>query len=146
MKLRVQVDGQLYEVEVGDLDSRPIQAVVDGESFAVWPAEVAIPSAAAQPLAETTTKPQSAPWSAPGNGQTEIVTSPLPGDVISVAVKVEESVEVGQLLCVIESMKMNNSVRSHTPGVIEEIMVAAGGHVNFGQPLMRLRPTTPAKE
>ena len=148
MNIRVQVDGQLYEVEIGDLNSRPIQAVVDGEFFAVWPEEETPPSATAQPptreLSGNQPRPNSRP--APASSQAEIVAAPLPGDILSVAVKTEESVAVGQLLCVIESMKMNNSVRSQTAGVVEEIMVTVGSHVNFGQPMMRLRPTTPAKE
>ncbi len=148
MNIRVQVDGQLYEVEIGDLSSRPIQAVVDGELFAVWPAEETSPAATASPPASqpSENRPRPTSWPAPANNQAEIVAAPLPGDILSVAVKTAERVEVGQLLCVIESMKMNNSVRSQTAGVVEEIMVTVGDHVNFGQPMMRLRPSTPAKE
>ncbi|HQY90584.1 MAG: biotin/lipoyl-containing protein [Caldilinea sp.] len=143
MKVRVQVDGQLYEVEIGDLNSRPIQATVDGELFAVWPEEVAgvvatMPLAYEAPMADVSALKQ--PVAVPASGdQVETMTSPLPGDILVVAVRVGEKVEAGQLLCTIESMKMNNPVRSPRAGVVEELFVAVGDHVNYGQPLVRLR-------
>lgn len=139
MNVRVQVDGHVYEVEIGDLSSRPIQAVVDGERFEVWPEEAAASPVAAQPpgakAAETRHRP------APGNGQVQIVASPLPGDIVAVAVQVGQTVEVGQLLCTVESMKMNNAVRSSLAGVVEEVLVTVGSHVNYGQAMLRLRPS-----
>ncbi|MBE2237663.1 MAG: acetyl-CoA carboxylase biotin carboxyl carrier protein subunit [Caldilineaceae bacterium] len=143
MKVRVQVDGQLYEVEIGDLNSRPIQAMVDGELFAVWPEEVAgvvatLPPVQEDPMADVGARQQ--PFAAPASGdQVETMTSPLPGDILVVAVRAGEKVEAGQLLCTIESMKMNNPVRSPRAGVVEEVFVAVGDHVNYGQPLVRLR-------
>ena len=51
MKIKVQIKDQTFEVEVGDLQARPITAVVDGETFEVWPAADAAPAAAApQPV------------------------------------------------------------------------------------------------
>ena len=67
------------------------------------------------------------------------VTAPLPGDIVVVAVRPGESIEAGQLLCTVESMKMNNPVRSTRAGVVAEVFVAVGEHVNFGQPMVRLR-------
>jgi biotin carboxyl carrier protein len=49
-----------------------------------------------------------------------------------------DAVTAGQLLCTVESMKMNNPVRSPRPGVVAEVLVAVGDHVNHGQPLVRL--------
>ncbi len=148
MNVRVQVDGQVYEVEIGDLSSRPIQAVVDGERFDVWPEEAAASPVAAQPPVPQASQPRPGTVSrpAPGNGQTQIVASPLPGDIVAVAVQVGQMVEAGQLLCTVESMKMNNAVRSSFAGVVEEVLVTVGSHVNYGQPMLRLRPSTAAEE
>jgi len=147
MKMRVQVDGQTYEVEIGDLSSRPIQAVVDGEDFEVWPEEAAVSPVAAQPSVAQASQPRPETVSrpVPGNGGVQIVASPLPGDIVAVAVQVGQTVEVGQLLCTVESMKMNNAVRSSFAGVVEEVLVTVGSHVNHGQAMLRLRPS-PAAE
>jgi len=143
MKVRVQVDGETYEVEIGDLNSRPIQAVVAGELFAVWPEDVGgvvttTPPAQAGPSGEAGAPPRVSSTSAAENGE-EMVVAPLPGDIIVVAVRAGESVAAGQLLCTVESMKMNNPVRSPRAGVVDEVLVAVGDHVNYGQPMVRLR-------
>lgn len=141
MKVRVQVDGETYEVEIGDLNSRPIQAMVAGELFAVWPEDVAgvvANSPAPQAPASEGAPPllRSAPVA---EGDEEMIVAPLPGDIVVVAVRAGESVESGQLLCTVESMKMNNPVRSPRAGVVDEVFVAVGDHVNYGQPMVRLR-------
>ncbi|MFN3980382.1 MAG: biotin/lipoyl-containing protein [Caldilinea sp.] len=143
MNVRVQIDGKTYIVEIGDLNSRPIQAIVDGQVFAVWPEEVegvaaATPTASAAPKRAPATPSVSA---AALSGQTNVVTAPLPGDVVVVAVKPGDVVEVGQLLCTVESMKMNNPIRSIQAGVVEQVLIAVGDHVNHGQPLLTLRQT-----
>ncbi|HHY58458.1 MAG TPA: acetyl-CoA carboxylase biotin carboxyl carrier protein subunit [Chloroflexi bacterium] len=142
MKVRVQVDGEIYEVEIGDLNSRPIQAVVGGELFAVWPEEVAgvvtTASASTEPAGEAAPLPRRTSAPAPESDE-EVIVAPLPGDIIVVAVQPGESVESGQLLCTLESMKMNNPVRSPRAGVVVEVLVDVGDHVNYGQPMVRLR-------
>jgi 3-methylcrotonyl-CoA carboxylase alpha subunit len=72
-------------------------------------------------------------------GDKETIVAPLPGDIVVVAVRAGESVESGQLLCTVESMKMNNPVRSPRAGVVDEVFIAVGDHVNYGQPMVRLR-------
>jgi biotin carboxyl carrier protein len=139
MNVRVQVDGQVYEVEIGDLNSRPIQAVVGSELFVVWPEEA--PAPVVSPAATAGALPRvsaPAPIIVAPSGEAEIIAAPLPGDVVAVAVKPGDAVTAGQLLCTVESMKMNNPVRSPRPGVVAEVMVAVGDHVNHGQPLVRL--------
>ncbi len=141
MNVRVQIDGQIYEVEIGDLNSRPIQAVVGSELFVVWPEDA--PAAAIAPATTAAAAPPRisapAPIAVAPSGETEIIAAPLPGDVVAIAVKTGDAVTAGQLLCTVESMKMNNPVRSPRPGVVAEVMVAVGDHVNHGQPLVRLR-------
>lgn len=149
MNVRVQIDGKTYFVEIGDLNSRPIQAIVDGQVFAVWPEDVEGVAAAAPAIRAAPERPPSTPLASAApisaatvTGQTNIVTAPLPGDVVVVAVKPGDAVEVGQLLCTVESMKMNNPIRSTQAGVVEQVLIAIGDHVNHGQPLLTLRQTT----
>lgn len=141
MRMLVQIDGQSFEVDIGDLSSRPIEAVIDGQVFNVWPEEPAAPApvAGGEPaaVARSTTSP---PAAGAGERQADVISSPLPGDVVGVAVQPGDTVTAGQLLCTVESMKMNNPVRSPRPGTVDEVFVRVGSHVNHGDPLVRLRP------
>lgn len=139
MKLRVKVDDQVFEVEVGDLTARPITAVVEGETFEVWPVEENGGSelaSAEAPVAPVIAARPAAP--APnGNGDKgRGVSAPIPGVIISIAVKPGDKVSVGQELCVLEAMKMKNPIRTTREGTIASILVAVGDHVRHGQPLV----------
>jgi acetyl-CoA/propionyl-CoA carboxylase biotin carboxyl carrier protein len=63
----------------------------------------------------------------------DVVVSPMQGTVLSVAVSVGDEVVAGQVLCVVEAMKMENEVHAHRPGVVSELTVAAGQPVRTGQ-------------
>ena len=55
-------------------------------------------------------------------------------------VKVGDKIEVGQVVCVLEAMKLFNNLNSEVAGTVVEILVADGDLVEFGQPLFRIRP------
>jgi len=63
---------------------------------------------------------------------------PAPGE--PPFVKVGDLVQPGQVLCIVEAMKVMNEVRAEVAGVVEEIFVEEGEAVEYGQPLFRLRP------
>ncbi len=147
MKITVKVDNQSYEVEVGDIHDRPVIAVVEGEAFEVWPEEVIIshPSththavplqSAAQPAPKAAVTP--APVAAPTAGvdNAKAVRAPIPGVIISVAVKPGDVVKHGQELCVLEAMKMKNVIRASRPGTIGVVHTAAQQHVKHHDVLM----------
>ncbi len=155
MKITVKVDDQSYEVEVGDIHDRPIIATIEGERFEVWPEEVIIshPSAhshavhshavplqaAAQPTPQVSAAPKvAAPAAAPTSGSdgSQTVRAPIPGVIISVAVKSGDGVVHGQELCVLEAMKMKNVIRASRSGTISVVHIAAQQHVKHHDVLM----------
>jgi len=81
-------------------------------------------------------------------GEVELVRSPVvgtfwrrpaPGE--DPFVEVGDRVQPGQVLCIVEAMKVMNEVRADRAGLIEEVLVEEGQPVEYGQPLFRLRPT-----
>lgn len=86
MKLRVKIDGQLFEVELGDLQERPIKATLDGETFEVWPQEAASEAAGAASVAPpVSAAPAPAPVAAaPQPGGANSLLAPIPGVIVSI--------------------------------------------------------------
>ena len=66
-------------------------------------------------------------------GVSGAVTSPMQGTVLSVEVAVGASVQAGDLLCVVEAMKMENEIVAHADGVVAELRVGPGDQVSNGQ-------------
>lgn len=123
MKVRVRVGERVLEVEVGDLQARPIVATVDGQRFEVWPEGAAVAAA------------QIAPSPTGENGD-RIVRAPIPGVIVSIAVQPGEAVIPGQELCVLEAMKMKNVIRAGRSGQIAAVHAASGQHVAHHEPLL----------
>ncbi len=90
------------------------------------------PAVAAAPAAPATAAPR--PSTAPAAG--DKVVAPLPGKVLSVAVKAGDVVHKGDELCVIEAMKMGNSIKAQRDGTVREVFVSAGDSVGFATPLL----------
>ena len=67
------------------------------------------------------------------------ITAPMTGSIIEVRCKPGDSVKQGDVLLVIESMKMNNELRSPTSGTVDQVPVAAGERVNAGQVLVSIQ-------
>jgi acetyl-CoA/propionyl-CoA carboxylase biotin carboxyl carrier protein len=68
-----------------------------------------------------------------GGAGTDAVVSPMQGTVLSVAVADGDAVQPGQVICIVEAMKMENEVHAHRAGVVSELSVAEGRPVSTGQ-------------
>ena len=130
MKYTVKVGDKSYEVEIDDLNARPVIARVDGQEFKVTPEEKRKPAASKE---TSEFKPGAL---STGISSSEL-TAPLPGTVIEVFVKPGEYVEMGQIMLIIEAMKMKNSIRSTCAGTIAEVLVSAGQTVAHRQVLLK---------
>ncbi len=114
-KYNITVNGTTYEVVVEEAGSAPSAAPV-------FTAPVAAPAAA--PAA-----PKAAPAPAAVGGGANKVTSPMPGTILDVKVSVGQSVKKGDVICVLEAMKMENDIPAPCDGVIASVNVQKGASV-----------------
>lgn len=145
-KYQVRVGEQILQVEVEDVTTHPVVVRVGDETFEVWvqeeegPAGEPAPSTATSPSMPVHTIPDphavaAQPGHWPGGGKS--LRAPMPGQIKQIRVAAGAQVTRGDLLCILEAMKMNNQIRAPRDGVIAEICVDAGARVNYGDPLMR---------
>jgi biotin carboxyl carrier protein len=135
MKLNVKIGEKTYSVEIENLNTRPIVAVVDGERFEVVPEngnQLPVKKEASTGT-ESAPKQMNVP-AATSNAKT--LPAPLPGTVTEIFVKVGDEIESGQVLLVIEAMKMKNSIRSTREGKVAAVLATAGQIVIHKQPLV----------
>ena len=131
MKYKVTLNSKVYEVEVEEGT-----AMLVDEYEAYVPAPAPAPVAAA-PVPAAAPAPAPAPAAAP-QAAGEVVASPLPGTVLQVKVSAGESVKAGQLLLIIEAMKMENEILAPRDGTVAQIVAAKGATVNTGDALVVL--------
>jgi biotin carboxyl carrier protein len=137
MKVQVKIDNHIHEVEILDLQSRPVIANVDGQRLEVWPENgVRIePTAAVKPSAKTESPLNPPPSSSSGGPQPAAlqagaVLAPIPGVIVAILVKEGDEVAYGQDLCIIEAMKMRNAIKAAHAGQIAAVRVSVGQTVN----------------
>ena len=119
----VTVNGNVYDV------------IVEEVGAAVSVAPVAAPVAVAAPAAAPVVKP--APAAAPA-GAGEPVEAPLNGTVLSIKVQNGADVKAGDVLCVLEAMKMENEISAPRDGKITSVVATQGATVNAGDVLFTL--------
>ncbi|MEI7988550.1 MAG: biotin/lipoyl-containing protein [Chloroflexota bacterium] len=139
MKLKIKIEDQTYDVELGDLSARPVLATVDGETLEVYPEEMQSHLAPAASLA--TAAVASAPVAdvavpAPAAGGPRVVAAPIPGTIVGISVQVGDTVQFGQELCTLEAMKMKNAIRATRTGKVATLHISKGDKVKQGQPLL----------
>lgn len=139
---KLKINGNDYAVTVNEVDSSVAEVEVNGTPFKVE-FEKPIKKAAApvsKPMAPKATPagaPEvkvSKPAAAGGAGQA--VTSPLPGVILEVSVKVGDVVKRGQKVMVLEAMKMENVIEATADGTVTAIKVGKGDSVLEGAPLV----------
>lgn len=130
MKVSVKIDGQTYEVEIQDINKRPIVAVVDGEKFEIHPETELSASPTFEPAPVKPTE------SANQTTSGKALLAPLPGTVTEIFVLPGAQVEPGQPVCVIEAMKMKNVIHADRTGTVAIVPVSHGQSVKHKQVLV----------
>ena len=136
-RLRVRVNDDWYDVEIGDLYQNPVDVVVDGESYLV---EVGNPGDAGVPVRRVA-PPKAALPGLRGitQGDERVIRCPLPGKIVSITVTKGQELEAGDEICLLESMKMEQSVRMARSGVVKGVKIKKDQAVEAGQPLLEIQ-------
>lgn len=127
MKYKVTLNGKTYEVEV-----EHGKAVLLDEYEALAPA----------PAAAAPTAAPAAPASAPALvtpvdlAAGETIAAPMPGNIIRVDVKQGDTVKSGQILVILEAMKMENEIVAPKDGTVVQVVTSKGSVVDTGAPLV----------
>ena len=122
MKLRITIDGKSYDVEVEDANE---PAALEHSVLTV-------------PAVQSAVLPTAAIGVASDFDEAKVVRSPLAGVITRLQVKSGQTVKSSDLLLLMEAMKMEIKIASHSPGVVKSIEVAAGDAVRPNQILVCL--------
>ena len=160
-KYQYKVQGVDYEVEITDIEGKIARVNVNGIPFEVemqkpinaakHPALAAIkrgatsapvaPAPAASPTPTSTAKPAAAPAasSAPAASTAgNAIKAPLPGTITAINVKEGDKVNVGDVVIVLEAMKMQNNIEAEYAGTVTSIKVVPGDAVMEGSVLLTI--------
>ena len=123
MKYELRLNGRAYEVEV-ELAEPMIMA--EFNSYAPVPAAVpaapkAVPVAPAAPVVE---------------GEGECVDAPMPGNILKVNAVSGQTVKEGDVLVILEAMKMENEIMAPKSGTVTQVVATKGASVSTGDPLV----------
>ena len=123
------MNNRTYEVEV---EEGKAMLIDEYEAYApAAPAPVAAASVAAAPVAAAPAAPAGAALAAG-----EVVKSPMPGNILKINVTQGQKVNEGDVLLVLEAMKMENEIVATKSGTVAQIVTAKGAVVETGAPLV----------
>ena len=129
MKYIVTLNNKTYEVEVEE-----------GQAILLDEYEAAVPAAPAQAV-EAVPAPAAAPAPAPApaaaavTGEGEVVSAPMPGNILDIRVAEGAAVKAGDVVIILEAMKMENEIVAPKDGTITQIVAVKGSAVDTGAAL-----------
>ncbi len=128
MKYKVTLNNKVYEVEVEE-----------GQALMLNEYELMAPDTQGQPAPAAATSSASAPAAktpSVGLAAGEPVKAPMPGNVLKINVSLGQKVEEGEVVVILEAMKMENEIVATKSGTIAQIVVDKGAVVETGAPLV----------
>lgn len=131
MKYKVTLKGKTYEVEVNQGE-----AMILDEYEAIAPAAPAPAAPVVAPAAAPATAAASAAPASVAAG--EQIASPMPGTIVKVNIKAGQAVKEGEVLAVLEAMKMENEIMAPHNATVVQVLVDVGAKVDTGTPIIVL--------
>lgn len=139
---KYKINGNVYKVAVGDIEDNLTQVEVNGVPY-----QVELEASKAPVVKSATPRPQQAPRTSTGEkvvtkpvagGAGAKVVAPLPGVVLSIQVKVGDTVKAADTVVLLEAMKMENAIHAGRDGKVTSIAVAQGDSVLEGATLITI--------
>jgi biotin carboxyl carrier protein len=143
---KYKINGNVYTVAVGDIEDNIAQVEVNGTAYKVELERKAAsavkvasaPRPAAAPRTSTGEKVVTKPAAPAGAAGSHSVLSPLPGVILTIPVKVGDTVKASDTVIVLEAMKMENAIHAGRDGKIASINVNTGDSVLEGNVLVTI--------
>ena len=129
---KVIIDGEEFEVDV-EIDGESYRATIEGQTF-----EFRIP--------ESKTSSPRKRGGGGGRKRSGTVSASMPGKVVTVEVRVGDSVDEGQTVLILEAMKMQNEVAAPISGTVSAVHCEDGMNVEANVPLIVIEPAMPDKD
>ncbi|MGQ9566046.1 MAG: biotin/lipoyl-containing protein [Candidatus Bathyarchaeales archaeon] len=132
----VKVDGKHYRIKLCQGEGEQFTVEVDDKSFVLKP-EVAAKKAVREEVLQTLAIKEAVIKRPLDKGA---IIASMPGRVVAVKVKRGDRVKAGDVVCILEAMKMENEILAPRAGAVQEVNVLEGASVERGQVLIRLKP------
>ena len=138
-RFKVKIGKQWFTVDIRSLKTSPVQVLVDGEPVQIHltTPDFDISMAQNYQAVDIPDKRVSDILDTLGGIQT-FIKSPLPGVILSVGVQVGDLVSSGEVVCVLEAMKMEQSILASRDGIVKTVHVQQGQTVTIGDALIEL--------
>ena len=130
-KFLIKVNGNQYEVEVEEVRDGSVPVYVPAAPAVSVPAAAPVQAAVPAPAAPAAPAPEKKAATGGTVGAVK-VNAPMPGTILKVVASVGDKVKRGQVLVVLEAMKMENEIVAPSDGVVASINVDKGASVNAG--------------
>lgn len=143
----ITVNGKKYTIEIGAISGSSVEVVVNGQRRTVEFREAQSAPAASAPTApapapaaaapQPAPEPEQAPQAVPaGAVEGTPVKAPMPGKILSIRVKVGDTVSEGDTVCTLEAMKMEMPISTTAAGTVKAIHINVGDNVANDDPLV----------
>ena len=130
-RFNVTVNGKTYAVEVEEVGGQG--------GFVYQPVQQPVQQAPAPaPVQEAPAKKEEAPKAEPVSGEGTLMTAPMPGTILDILVKEGQTVKKGEIVIILEAMKMENEIAAAADGVVTRIYTSKSATVNAGDPMLTI--------
>jgi len=131
--MKIRIGNHWYTVEIQDIDSDPAVVLVDGERFEVKLDNSSFTSEFSLTTSDVMRDPEN------NNNSLTQFNSPMPGTIISILVSIGEKLVVGQDIIILESMKMQQTLKSNVEGTVVDVKAREGDQISEGDLILSIR-------